>query len=150
MNVKFFFLIILAFAFVFVPFVHAQDNCTTSTCHQSIAKLLNESAWKHAPASKHNCKVCHKVSETKITGKHDVETLSDATHCYTCHKKEKKKFLQKTIHSPVADGDCLSCHNPHAGAQKYNNENTGKLCSECHDVVYEILPNENVHSPALD
>ncbi|HXE41452.1 MAG TPA: cytochrome c3 family protein, partial [Candidatus Baltobacteraceae bacterium] len=51
--------------------------------------------------------------------------------CADCHDDITKK---KDVHQPVADGDCLACHAPHASNNKHLVKKTGAtLCWDCHD-----------------
>ena len=53
--------------------------------------------------------------------------------CYQCHDDFSKDY--KSLHYPVEEGDCTTCHNPH---QSKNSslliKPTGELCEDCHDL----------------
>ena len=54
-----------------------------------------------------------------------------------------------TIHSPVEDGECLECHDPHLSRNRHllRAERVRTLCFGCHDE--EIAAGEGDH-PDLD
>ena len=83
------------------------------------------------PAIEMGCGSCH-------TGNHAGEkpapklTASVPDLCYTCH--DKTAFDKKTLHTPVAGGMCVSCHNPHSsGNPKMLIAAVPDLCFSCHD-----------------
>ena len=59
-----------------------------------------------------------------------------ATHgktCLDCHPDLQKKISEEKAHIPVKDGNCISCHNPHASNHKGLLKNTEEtLCYTCH------------------
>jgi predicted CXXCH cytochrome family protein len=78
---------------------------------------------------------------------YDGDSLSAL--CFNCH--EQDGFMAATQHSPVAEGDCIACHRPHAS----DNEALliaplagGALCFECHDDRKADFEMEYLHAPA--
>lgn len=56
--------------------------------------------------------------------------------CLTCHTAFSAKMDAKYIHTPLAEGDCSSCHNPHAS--EHGNLMSGdadSVCYRCHDAM---------------
>ena len=67
--------------------------------------------------------------------------------CYGCHSKDL--FVGKSIHGPVAKGDCRACHNPHVAKYKQLlSVSTKELCYGCHgDLKKNLDQRKNVHQP---
>jgi predicted CXXCH cytochrome family protein len=97
------------------------------TCHKDKKKWIKNVKNKHGAINLKNggCIACH---DPHYTGKRKMlkgKTTKDL--CLSCHNKELtrdedgkklqniKKHLQnnKKWHSPVKQGNCTSCHNPH-------------------------------------
>lgn len=80
----------------------------------------------HQPYAEEQCSECHDMrSGMKLKAK--TKEL-----CFTCHDD----FLEKAVvkHSPVENGECLSCHDPHQTTVKKLVKKAGKeMCFECHD-----------------
>ncbi len=58
--------------------------------------------------------------------------------CFECHEDPTKddKGAKSSVHSPVADGECLSCHQQHYSLKpKLIDQAVPTLCLECHDKV---------------
>lgn len=128
-------------------------------CHGDMEELLASSAVKHGVIEQgKRCLNCHNPHASE----HD--TLLNASSeeiCYTCHDQpietSKKQLTDiKALvegseypHGPVADGDCVACHDPHASPyyrvlkeqypSKYYSpfsfENYA-LCFSCHDKTF--------------
>ena len=122
---------VLLFCFVFLSADVWADN--PQGCLDCHAKVM-ENANKHIPASK-KCEICHKPNGKThpvegVKGFTLVEAVPDL--CYQCHDAKND---QKNVHTPVAGGKCLGCHNPHSSANeallKYPK---ATLCQECHDI----------------
>ncbi len=57
--------------------------------------------------------------------------------CLTCHEAFKEKMKSQFVHTPVKEGECSECHNPHASSHgKLLSEDPQKSCLKCHgDVI---------------
>jgi predicted CXXCH cytochrome family protein len=69
---------------------------------------------------------------------------NDATGkaCLQCHVDAQDFKKQKHVHEPVKNGQCTSCHSPHASDHgALLNVEQEQLCLECHD---DILPEKAV------
>ncbi len=67
--------------------------------------------------------------------------------CYQCH--DSKTAGMKFPHPPVADGDCTSCHDPHAGPGRGMTVAAGAdLCEMCHDS--KRAGKKNLHPPVAE
>jgi predicted CXXCH cytochrome family protein len=139
------------------PLVVGQ--CTV--CHAPLPG--NEHKFKIAEVEAKLCLMCHKrvdtaadlhdpVKEGKCLGCHDphgseehfqVRISPIAKLCNDCHSKKqnmKPVLSRKYAHKPVADGDCLACHNPHGTKGKMLLEVSGsKLClQQCHEKMRPV------------
>jgi len=58
--------------------------------------------------------------------------------CKNCHQTGAPAFIKKHLNFPVADSDCISCHNPHGSSKRgilYADAHTPvreNKCTECH------------------
>ena len=63
--------------------------------------------------------------------------------CLSCHEGFKKTMSKKFIHTPLAEGDCSGCHNPHASNHGMLLEaDANRICLTCHE---DLVP-ENARS----
>jgi len=108
---------------------------------------LIDQPFIHAPAAD-ECENCHVRNNNEHPNKNvkGFSLLSDIPQlCFTCHEN----YTKKNIHPPVAEGECLFCHSPHASANKsllLNNQ--PQPCSRCH--VQEIENKKFKHDPVFD
>ena len=124
----------------------SADTCLTLGCHVDLKQMV----YSHSPVVEEDCSSCHE----QVQGQHPLEkggsfqlVEAGAKLCYQCHDAMGRKL---TVHSPVKDGGCTDCHNPHGS-------NVGRfllpaehdlteLCLNCHDS--ELFTNNVVHGPA--
>jgi len=125
-------------------------------CHEDVVNHAAQSKVKHAPVvDKRTCLNCHDPHGSK----NDNNLYKNVPElCFGCHNKampgpDGRQFNVfriikngTTIHPPVEDGECGSCHNPHGSdinsiltaefpARFYApfKDNTYALCFQCHD-----------------
>ncbi len=56
--------------------------------------------------------------------------------CLTCHVAFREKMALPFIHTPVKEGDCSDCHNPHTSNHgKLLDANVNRICKTCHDGI---------------
>ena len=74
------------------------------------------------------CSTCHNVKSDGTTT--TVELVSPKNElCFTCHEKSKEEVL----HKPYEQGQCTSCHDPHASDfAKQTRAEGNALCLACH------------------
>lgn len=113
---------------------HAQDKPCTD-CHSEYAKKK----VVHA-ALEMGCKRCHTdldASTTPHTSKGRLPVGPGADQvamCTQCHEREG--FEGKFVHAPVATGNCLVCHDPHASDhQGLLKKDPPALCLSCHPEI---------------
>ncbi|MFH1147944.1 MAG: cytochrome c3 family protein [Pseudomonadota bacterium] len=70
--------------------------------------------------------------------------------CYQCHGQLRGKFARGTVHSPVANGRCTSCHDPHlSNEDKHLKDSVNRLCLGCHKGLEAEMSTGRVHSVLL-
>lgn len=63
-------------------------------------------------------------------------------NCLTCHANFADTMKLPSVHTPVKNGDCSDCHNPHASKHgKMLAEDPSTICASCHPT---ILPDKRV------
>src|SRR5208337_1210594 len=56
--------------------------------------------------------------------------------CLNCHVEFQEKLKNAFVHTPVKNGDCTGCHNPHTSSHgKLLSADTSKICSTCHPAM---------------
>lgn len=120
-----------------------KTSCITSACHSTLTKVK----YGHGPVEAEECAECHGTSKGHASNpkKNKFAAIKNVSaKCYGCHDKFPPK---KYTHAPVADGECIACHNPHGSDNKFLLAEKGsKLCFNCHDD--EIIKGKFVHGPA--
>ncbi len=119
--------------------VQNRGRAACLSCHDPHRSLLPRlfKPDRHRPLALGTCNPCHRYDGRLI--RPTVREL-----CLTCHLREK--FLQTYVHPPVAQGDCLVCHDQHGSSQRKllkgsysgkrwiaNGEEDYELCLGCHD-----------------
>ncbi len=82
-----------------------------------------------------DCSNCHDKPEDAAAVKSDLPAL-----CLECHDDKTKvgDKARRSVHSPVADGDCAACHDPHSSAYKaLLTQEPPALCQDCHGAMNE-------------
>ncbi|UCH80777.1 MAG: hypothetical protein JSW20_13720 [Nitrospiraceae bacterium] len=120
------------------------DSCMTAKCH---GELLDQK-FLHGPVSSGECTSCHgkspdhKDNPVKNTFK-PIENASQS--CYSCHEQFQTK---EYTHTPVEEGECTVCHDPHGSPNKFQLISRGRdLCFNCHDE--NIVLGKYIHGPAV-
>ena len=77
-----------------------------------------------------------------------VLNQSGSELCFTCHEEERIAFNKQYIHSPVEQGDCVVCHNPHTAKYEFMlSESIPELCYSCHtDEADSFTQTSHVHT----
>lgn len=109
----------------------APETC--STCHPAHASSTDRlvRGALHFPLTQGKCSVCHgKGSGLKLKTSEAVQA------CRVCHPFESMMAAKgERIHEPVADGECMACHDPHLSAIKgLLRAAEARVCGECHSV----------------
>lgn len=54
--------------------------------------------------------------------------------CLECHEDFKKKLKEPHVHTPLAEGECIGCHNPHTSSNdQLMAAKPNDICYQCHD-----------------
>jgi predicted CXXCH cytochrome family protein len=70
-----------------------------------------------------------------------------AKNCFGCHDDLRKKIAGKSLHAPVKDGDCTTCHNPHASESKFLlSGRVEQVCYECHGQMQKDAQGKVMHT----
>ena len=89
--------------------------CLTGICHPSIA----EEKYIHGPIGGGMCPLCHDEGLAQPEGLPEdhpkIGMAPGVDKCLLCHEEILALMNLGSIHTPVADGDCIDCHNPHQG-----------------------------------
>jgi len=123
-----------------------SKGCIKAKCHAEI----NVKTYVHPPVDEEDCLACHQLKRKhqhpNTKGKDFVLTYSDQLDlCGQCHKINQK---DPNLHPPVAEGQCTTCHNPHAS----DNPNlfvaldANQICNKCHSL--NLNKQNYVHGPA--
>jgi len=131
---NFYFLAII-FIFFYLQFAFAQvseedKTCITAGCHN---KLVDQ-RYLHPPLED-GCSFCHESQGAKHPDNPGSEfTLVEEAPdlCYSCHDE---KNVKQTVHPPVEEGDCQSCHDVHSSPNKFllMQPTIEQVCADCHD-----------------
>ena len=107
-------------------------------CHAEVSSEKHV----HRPIRWGNCKLCHIQSEPllhRFTPPKDMGAV-----CNECHLLPERN----SMHAPVRNGECLSCHKPHQSEQRYlmRLSKETDLCGQCH--IDQVGTNKKfVHGP---
>jgi predicted CXXCH cytochrome family protein len=115
-------------------------GCVTDDCHSQMGK----GKFVHGPVGAKICNVCHveiEGSDHKFNFYSEKEEL-----CLACHEGKRDMMLEDFVHSPVADGKCTGCHDPHQSDFRFTLKgNAADLCFQCHET--DKFNQEHVHGP---
>ena len=90
----------------------ATANCVQChNPHQSNQAHLMQK-FTHAPFEAGACDTCHQPAKD---GKVVLTQSEPKAICVTCHAEQAEKIEKAKVQHPGAQGDCTTCHNPHAG-----------------------------------
>jgi predicted CXXCH cytochrome family protein len=99
-------------------------------------------AYRVHPALDEGCDGCHTVEGVKLAAKEQKGA------CYACHTDfgAGEEGKTKSLHAPVAAGECTGCHDPHFSTRA-KLQKLEKGCLECHDA---FSADGVVHKPVAD
>ena len=134
--------VIITFCICFSSGVYSQteEDCVNSKCHTSIA----DKEFVHGPVGAKICTICHLETNKKD---HLFSFTSDKEElCFGCHENNRDMMMQNYLHTPVADGNCTGCHDPHASDYRFSLKGTAsQLCFTCHKK--DSFSDKFVHGP---
>ncbi|HTN52013.1 MAG TPA: cytochrome c3 family protein [Anaeromyxobacter sp.] len=125
----------------------ATERCTG--CHAALGQGL----VMHRALEKNDCTACHRAV-TNEAGKCKSKTASkwaltkaEPELCYGCHKR---KDQQKSVHTAIRQGSCLTCHAPHSSPYPgILREPREKICFDCHEQEGLVLKPVK-HAPVVE
>lgn len=96
--------------------------------------------------------VCVLVPLSPAHAQKDLKLKEGAagTVCLSCHEGMKEVMDKPFVHSPLADGDCVGCHNPHtSNFEMLMAAPAESICYTCHD---SVVPDgaKSVHKVVAD
>ena len=113
----------------------------------------------HGPVGSGDCDVCH-VEPSEVGADDDFPALllSPTKLCVDCHEDDADDFkARESQHDPVASGDCMECHAPHASENRMMvvAPPDRRLCQNCHEDTTEQIDQFTVfrgslHKPASE
>jgi predicted CXXCH cytochrome family protein len=116
--------------------------CMTGVCHPSIAAA----DYVHGPIASGMCPICHDEGSKPLNlpSSHiEVRKDSGRDKCLLCHEEIRALMGLGSVHTPVADGDCVDCHDPHQGDNPFFLKFSPKMesgrrvfastCKGCHE-----------------
>lgn len=118
----------------------SSEGCVTDKCHATVGV----GQFVHGPVGARICTICH----SPVDGKdHEFQFSSDKEElCFGCHEDKRDMMLEDNQHTPVAEGDCVGCHDPHQSEFRYSLKADGAdLCFVCHDKA--MFDKAHVHGP---
>lgn len=118
-------------------------------CHpQQQAQLAGSSL--HAPFKSGECTSCHQAHRAggQTETRPALLTAPAEDLCLTCHANQRQQQTLSYSHPPFANGQCLSCHDPHAGAAAPTlRAAQDELCFTCHQSTAKSFDLPVQHPP---
>ena len=79
---------------------------------------------------------CFSSATVWAEGKFKLKPGATGKLCLSCHTAFSAKMKAKHVHTPLVEGECSSCHNPHASDHGVLMEDDAdSICYKCHDDV---------------
>ncbi len=118
-----------------LEFSHAPVTDSCLTCHLPHAgdqpALLKESKTRL-------CEGCHEIEDLKVAHGGQITKSVNCTACHLPHGGAAKKLLiGPSLHAPVGDGSCETCHRPPFAGRIRLRARGEKICSACHGDLRE-------------
>nr|WP_243370898.1 cytochrome c3 family protein [Geotalea sp. SG265] len=113
-------------------------------CHSDPGKAV----VTHAPYAAGECSSCHQLAQDKRHPEDRGAVILTGTGARLCNQCHDALDTAKNVHGPVASGDCILCHQPHASKNGNLLNNTGMgLCLNCHENTFS---QKKMHGPVAD
>lgn len=137
----------------------AENGCREGPCHRT----LEDGEVSHAPFVNGRCGACHKGSGSRhpsdVGPEFSLDYGGGSELCFSCHEEMARRIAQTvSVHTPVAEGACLECHDAHSSAfaglltiRMTGDASPGlparggfsredfSLCWSCHDIYMVVL-----------
>jgi len=133
-------LVVVSFIFLTATSLAQQKGCVTDKCHADIGTKK----FIHGPVGAGICNICHALVEGED---HKFQFTAEKEElCFACHENKRDMMLEDHLHTPVADGNCVGCHDPHQTDYRYTLKgNAADLCYNCHKK--DAFTRSFVHGP---
>ena len=115
------------------------ENEKINADFRAAARTSSGPLWYvHEPRK--DCTLCHDKSRQSAVYPQTYLKAPVPQLCYNCHSDYT--VSHQYVHGPVAVGQCLFCHNPHASRVEHLlTEPQPQLCYKCHDqYAVELIP----------
>jgi predicted CXXCH cytochrome family protein len=127
------FLIIAASLILSAESLYAKQYPDCSKCH----KIKFEGKTVHPIIKAAGCVACHTQPHEKEAKPRKFLFATGVDLCFACHDKEE--FSHKVKHPPVAEGQCLFCHDVHiSDYPKLLVASPPDLCFFCHEYIHPL------------
>ena len=115
--------------------------CMTAECHSSFSEV----PYTHGPLAAGMCPFCHDTGgkPDNLPPTHfEVRKGPASDKCLLCHSEIQALLDLSSVHTPVADGECIDCHNPHGGNDPFflkyptrvgGGKRVAPVCNACHE-----------------
>lgn len=130
------------------PEIPDTEGTTCVQCHEDLGKKK----VVHGAVSAGMCTSCHAFSgaadqmRVALAGGVTPETMAPV--CVTCHEDVEGATKAAHAHPALADGNCLTCHQPHESEEAHLlSAPTSELCVTCHDTIGADLQRKTAHPP---
>jgi predicted CXXCH cytochrome family protein len=131
---------------------HHGQPFATANCvqchdpHQSKQAHLMQK-FTHAAFDGGGCDTCHAAPKD---GKVVLTNSDSRALCLTCHSEQGEKIEKAAVQHPGAQGECIACHNPHAGRTPgFLQPDPVKACLACHSDQADQFKKAHLHQPAF-
>jgi predicted CXXCH cytochrome family protein len=96
---------------------HGEENAyllKSGSCYRCHDDFSKSYTYLHGPVAAGFCNSCH---ATHLSESEHKLVLQGSDLCLKCHQKER--ILKIDSHEISTDFNCLECHNPHGGADRF-------------------------------
>ena len=128
------------------------------------SRVVEIEDFLHGPFGAVACNLCHLDPTKRNVGAAAVRSTprpgrqlaySQETLCVGCHsEKAATEVAAQGLwqHGPVANGQCVSCHNPHKTKRQYmlKQDSNVAMCGQCHDLDALQATRQHARDPAAD
>ena len=119
------------------------------SCHTNKAKL----PVVHPAITAMGCEACHAMNEESDV-QWSVELAAEGNElCLLCHDDKEAQAQDAGIrhHAPVAQGECMGCHDPHESQYAFmlqgpvDDAGESNFCFSCHTDISGLAKKQTVH-----
>src|SRR5690606_21700744 len=122
-----------------IPPTTRTPGCIDGGCH---AETVSHE-FLHGPTAVAACTMCHDYTNPAA---HDFELKAEGPACCDFCTIDMPGTRAPVVPNPLAQGDCLSGHNPHGASDRrlMRRESAAALCADCHE---DAATGAHVHEP---